>query len=98
MKVKDFDGFGEWIVKRLSLKNADLLIAAVLIVILLLVWDYAGFKELFGHIINIVFPNSYGVPRTRVLADRYVLIPIVFCLGYFHGYLKYGSKKSGSEV
>ena len=97
MKVKDFDGFGEWVVKRLSLKNADLLIAVILIVILLIVWDYGGFKELFGQLINIIFPNSYGVPRTRVLADRYVLIPIVFCLGYFHSYLKYRSRKSEVE-
>ena len=89
LKYPDF--VVDWIVNKLKLKNIDLIIAVF--VIGFLSWSWNSFiKEFFAYIINLLFPNSYGILRTRVLSEYFVLLPLVYSLGYFHYIIKQNIK------
>ena len=78
---------GRWLVNKLALKNIDLIIAVVIIGLWFYLWN-VYFKEIFAIIINILFPNAYGISRTRVLSEWFVLLPSIYALGYFHYKIK----------
>ena len=84
---------GRWIVNKLALKNIDLIIAVIVIGLWFYFWN-VYFKEVFAIIINSLFPNAYGVSRTRVLSEYFILAPTLYILGYFHFRIKQELNKS----
>jgi hypothetical protein len=74
-------------VEYTKLKNVDLIIALVTISILFWSWE-RGLGETFAWLINLIFPNKYGVPRTRVLSEWFILLPLMYALGYLHYAIK----------
>ena len=84
---------GRLIVNKLALKNIDLIIAVIVIGLWFYFWN-VYFKEVFAIIINSLFPNAYGVSRTRVLSEYFILAPTLYILGYFHFRIKQELNKS----
>ena len=88
--IKIFDApnlGGKKIIDYLGLKNIDLIIAIVVIGIWFWLWE-EFLRDFFAWLIYAIFRNSYGIPRTRVLAEYFVLYPLFYVFGYFHYKIK----------
>jgi len=87
------DRGGKWIVKKLKLKNIDLIIAVVSLGILAWTWN-EYLKEFFTYLIGGLIQTNYfqNIPRTRVLSEYFVLLPLAYLLGYFHYKIKMSMK------
>ena len=91
------DKIGEVLVIKSGLKNIDLIMAFALIGILFWSWE-TFLREFFAWLVNLFFPNAYGISRTRVLSEWFVLLPLMYTLGYLHNKIKEKIRKKSEQI